>query len=205
MPSAKLNGLELLLLDNSTIADVAPLASLTSLKRLYLEGCELDYSPLADIYPNLEDKDFVIIPKTSTLAEFGFVMDGDGNHAVYDSESVSIRINHIEWGEGPDGQSVTFFDSDVGGYHLIIHYFADEGRYQFSLHMNENECAFDIYPDRDEYGWEYPDSETVRNMLSAAISTQEKEIYTESLVHRVKFLQERFGMGIDEICALPEQ
>lgn len=98
-PLAKLNGLELLVLDNSTITDVAPLASLTSLKRLYLEGCALDYSPLEDIYPNLEDKDFVIAPKPSTLAELGFYMEDYRSQAIYDGEEVSVRINHIEWGD----------------------------------------------------------------------------------------------------------
>ena len=98
-PLAKLNDLELLMLDNSTLADAAPLASLTSLKRLYLAGCELDYSPLADIYPNLEDSDFVIRPTPTMLVELGFYMDGEHKQAVYDNEWVSVRINHSEWGD----------------------------------------------------------------------------------------------------------
>lgn len=346
-PLASLTGLAYLRLDNSTIADAAPLAALTSLKRLYLAGCKLSYSPLAEIYPNLEDKDFIV---ATTLAEYGFYMDNA--QATYDGETVSVRINHIEWGmpmamgaencvrvvfgtgeykvdigyypehdayvvqaykdgdfavnyvyavadggvncstedrelyethlraifpdtegenlllepvsfyntaledalgmtatelfalpfeppsltslgfafneetgtytyferephdadisvyrpefgDAPDGQSVTFFDSDVGGYHLIVHYFADDGRYQVSLHMNEKECAYDIYPDMDKYSEEYPDTETVRSMLSAAFGTQEEDMYTEPLVHLKKYIMERFNMSIDELYALP--
>jgi hypothetical protein len=143
-----------------------------------------------------------------SLTGFGFILsDKTGSYTYFEREphDADISIYKPEWGEGPDGQNVTFFDSDVGGFHLIIHYFADEGRYQISLHQNEKEGAFDIYPDRDEYSGEYPDRETVRSMLSAAFGTQEQEMYTEPLVHLEKFLQERFGMGIDELCALPEQ
>lgn len=348
-PLASLTGLEYLRLDHSAIADATPLASLTSLKYLYLAGCKLSYSPLSEIYPNLEDKDFIV---ATTLAEYGFYMDNA--QAIYDGETVFVRINHIEWGtpmemgaencvrvvfgtdeykvdigyypehdayviqayrdgdfavnyvysvadggvnfsaedreryethlraifpdaeeedlllepisfynaalqdalgmtatelfelpfappsleglgfafteetgtytyferdphdadisvyrpelgDAPDGQSVTFFDSDVGGYHLIVYYFADENRYQVSLHMNEKECAYSIYPDRNEYSEEYPDAETVRSMLSAAFGTQDEDMYTEPLVHLKKFLITRFDMSIDELYALPKQ
>jgi hypothetical protein len=69
--------------------------------------------------------------------------------------------------------------------------------------MNEKECAYDIYPDMDKYSEEYPDTETVRSMLSAAFGTQEEDMYTEPLVHLKKYIMERFNMSIDELYALP--
>ncbi|NLE12229.1 MAG: leucine-rich repeat domain-containing protein, partial [Clostridiales bacterium] len=95
-PLANLTGLECLMLKNSTLYDASPLAGLKSLKRLYLEGCSLSYSPLADIYDNLEEKDFII---ASTLADLGFYMDPGIKQACYDDEQVSVHINHGEWGE----------------------------------------------------------------------------------------------------------
>lgn len=346
-PLANLTGLEYLRLDNSTIADAAPLASLTSLKRLYLEGCKLNYSPLAEIYPSLEDKDFIV---ATTLAEYGFIMDG--TQAIYDGEQVSVRINHIEWGtpaamgaencvwvvfatdeykvaigyypehdayvvqayrdgeivvnyvynvadgsvnfsaedrerfethlraifpdakgedlllepvsfynaalddtlgmtatelfalpfeppslkgfgfllneeiatyeyqehephdthisiynpelnNGPDNCDAEFYDDDVGGYSLLIMFFADEGCYRIALFKDGKDCAYAVYPDRNEYGDEYPNTETVRSMLSTAFGTQEDEVYTEPLVHLKKYLVERFDMSMGELYALP--
>ena len=50
-----------LYLDDNQIADVTPLAGMTKLTSLKLGGNPVeDYSPLADIYPNLEEKDFEI-------------------------------------------------------------------------------------------------------------------------------------------------
>ena len=48
-----------IILTNCNISDISPIAGLTNLKELYLEGNPIkDYSPLKDIYPNLEKKDF---------------------------------------------------------------------------------------------------------------------------------------------------
>lgn len=345
-PLANLTGLEYLRLDNSAIADAAPLASLTSLQCLYLEGCRLNYSPLAEIYPNLEGKDFTV---ATTLAEYGFYMDSA--QAIYDGEQVSIRINRDEWGypgedsfqncvrtvfgadeykvdigyypkhdtyvvlaykngefvlnylyfladdsfsvdlesresaeghvraifpdadgdvllapidfhsnaigselgstadalfelpfappslegfgfflneetdayeyhehephdthisiynpehgNGPDNCSVEFYDDDVGGYSLLVLFFADGGYYRIALFYNGKDCAYGLDSDNEEYGEEYPDTETVRSMLSSAFGTQEEDMYTEPLVHLKKYLITRFDMSIDELYALP--
>ena len=52
-------GLCRLYLDGNQITDVTPLTGLTKLTSLKLAGNPVeDYSPLADIYPNLTEKDF---------------------------------------------------------------------------------------------------------------------------------------------------
>lgn len=346
-PLANLTGLEYLRLDNSTIADAAPLASLTSLKRLYLEGCKLNYSPLGEIYPSLEDKDFIV---ATTLAEYGFVMDGA--QAIYDGEQVSVRINHIDWGtpaamgaencvwvvfatdeykvaigyypeqdayvaqayrdgeivvnyvynvadgsvnfsaedrerfethlrtifpdakgedlllepvsfynaalddtlgmtatalfalpfeppslkgfgfllneetaayeyqehephdmhisiynpelnNGPGNCNVEFYDDDFNGFSLLIFYFKDTGRYAISLYKDGTEAAYEIYPATNEYGTEYPDSETVNQMFNDAFETQDKEYIYKPLDFFEQAIANRFNMSIDELYALP--
>ena len=362
-PLANLTGLEYLKLNNSTLTDASPLASLTSLKRLYLEGCALSYSPLADIYNNLEEKDFVI---ASTLAEFGFYMVDGIKQACYDDEQVSVRINHSEWGQpneewalncvrtvfvadeykvdigyyplhdvyvvmasnddggvlnylffladggfgfsigdrasserhvraifpdadaedlllapvnfhiaaledalgmtatelfelpfdkqaaantngGADGGenilaelgfafdesgvcsvykeydphytsvaihrpewgefdrgwNIEFIDSDVNGYSLSIEYYASEGKYHVSIKKGSKNCSYIFYPATDDKGWEEPDLDTVHKMFNDALGTKEKELYYEPLNRFGQFVQERFGMGIDELYALP--
>ncbi len=135
---SKLTGLEHLRLEHSTIADASPLAGLTNLKQLYLEGCKLDYAPLADICPNLAEKDFVIVPAPSTLAELGFVMDDARKQAIYDGERASVRINHDEWGySGEDSMQNcvrTVFGTD--GYKVDIGYYPEHDAYVVLAYKN---------------------------------------------------------------------
>ena len=129
-PLSGLIGLKYLRLDNSTITDAAPLAGLTNLKRLYLTGCDLKYTPLENIYPSLEDKDFII---ATTLAEYGFYMDDERKQAIYGSEPspVSVRINHTEWGNpGEDSMRNcvrTVFEQN--GYKVDIGYYPEFDTY----------------------------------------------------------------------------
>ncbi len=56
---ANFPGVSRLIFVDCNISDVSPIAGLTNLKVLDLKGNPIeDYSPLADIYPNLEEKDF---------------------------------------------------------------------------------------------------------------------------------------------------
>ncbi len=353
-PLAKLVNLNVLMLDHAMITDVSPLASLTSLKHLYLAGCPVDYSPLADIYPNLEKKDFIM---AVTLAELGFIMDGGNKQANYGGKAVSVNINrpewgappmewdancvrmsldlesgytikvgyyaeinayvlgmgkdgaalmnyvydvakgnfsfgmgdresseqamraalgetdaedvllapipifndtikstfgmtadalyalpyapptlnnlgffldeanavcvyeqhephdmHIsihrpEWGESPDssnadGANIEFYDHDVNGYNLLILYFADPGRYHIALFKGEEQCAFDSSA-TGEYGWEYPSQDTVKRMFNGAFGTQGEDFYEKPIAYFEQLLQERFGMSIAALYALP--
>lgn len=82
-------------------------------------------------------------------------------------------------------------------------YFADEGKYHVHLEKGEEYSIFEAYPDKGEYGWEYPGIETTRQMFSGAFGTVEKEFFFAPFEHMERELRERFGMDIDEICALP--
>ena len=60
-PLSELKDLEKLTFVETKVSDVSPIANLTKLKILKLENCPIeDLSPLKDIYPNLEEKDFVL-------------------------------------------------------------------------------------------------------------------------------------------------
>jgi len=360
-PLTKLVNLNFLMLDNATITDVSPLVSLTNLKYLYLAGCPIsNYFPLSDIYQSLEQKDFTI---AFTLAELGFLMDNDGKQTIYDGESASVSIKHIEWGVPPqdwlkncvrtvfvqndykidigyypnfdayvmmankDGNlamnyvydhakdsftfgmgdresseqavraiftdadaedallspiqtfhdiitetlgvsadtlfempfdetddtlpspyerlgftlldfkgtclyeeqtphdlnisihrtewdenapaenqvdwSMEFNDSDVNGYKLQILYYEAEGKYHVSIEKDGAEAAFETWPATGERGGEWPDLDTAHRIFNDAFGTKGKELYDKPLAYFEQVVQERFGMSIDELYALP--
>ena len=48
-------------MENNQVKDLSPLAGLSKLTSILLSGNPAtDYSPLAEVYPNLEEKDFEI-------------------------------------------------------------------------------------------------------------------------------------------------
>ncbi len=83
--------LQVLMLDNSTITDLTPLLALTNLRQLYLAKTSVeDLSSLETIYPNLDQKDFII---PSTLMELGFHLDDNSHQAYYDGEITPSEID----------------------------------------------------------------------------------------------------------------
>lgn len=98
VPLSNLDKLEILVLDNASIIEASVLNPLKKLKQLYLAGSQVNnYISLAEIYPNLEVIDFTL---ERSLESLGFQLDN--NQAIFESESASIRINHIEWGQAND-------------------------------------------------------------------------------------------------------
>jgi hypothetical protein len=143
-----------------------------------------------------------------SITGLGFIRsDETGTYTYFEREphDADISVYRPEWGEGKEGQSVSFFDSDFFGYDLVIHYFAGDGRYRVELHENEKECKYDVYLDKGEVEWEYPDIETVDSMLSDVYGTKEKTMYIKPVVHFHVFVKERFHMEIDELYSLPER
>lgn len=145
-----------------------------------------------------------------TLKSIGFVPDMTKAICLYDQHQphdMHIYIHRPEWGKSSDGYNtdgcnIEFYDDNVNGYSLLILYFADEGRYQIDLFKDQVECTFDSYPDRNEYGQEYPDVDTVYQMLNAAFKLQGEELYYEPLAYFEQLVQNNFGMSIDELYGL---
>ena len=96
-------------------------------------------------------------------------------------------------------------DTDINGYSLRITYHAEDGRYHISVDKDGESCAYDTYPDKNQVGWEYPDLDTVHRMFNDAFGTKEKELYSVPLERFEQFVQEHFGMSVDEFYALPKQ
>jgi len=138
--------------------------------------------------------------------QLGFTADTAKAVYIYEQHEphyMRIAIHRPEWGENPDGFNIMFHDADINGYNLVIMYFANDGRYNFRLDKDGVECSYDYYTAPDQYGWEYPDIATVIQMFGDAFNTQGKETYLKALPYFEQVVQERFGMSVDELYALP--
>jgi internalin A len=145
-------------------------------------------------------------PYALPYKQLGFTADTAKAVCIYERQEphyMRIAIHRPEWGENPDGWNIMFHDADINGYNLVIMYFADDGRYNVRLDKDGVNCSYDYYTVPDQYGWEYPDIATVIQMFGDAFDTQGKETYLKALPYFEQVVQERFGMTMEELYALP--
>lgn len=145
-------------------------------------------------------------PYALPYKQLGFTADTAKAVCIYERQEphyMRIAIHRPEWGENPDGFNIMFHDADINGYNLVIMYFADDDRYNVRLDKDGVDCSYDYYTAPDQYGWEYPDIATVIQMFGDAFDTQGKETYLKALPYFKQVVQERFGMSVDELYALP--
>lgn len=206
-PLANLTSLEYLMLDNSTTTDATPLASLTNLTRLYLAGCELDYSPLADIYPNLEDADFVIKPVPTTLAELGFYMDSERNQAIYDTDQVSVRINHEEWGYSGEEWTQNSVRAVLGTdeYKVDIGYDPKHDVYVvMAFHDGGFVLNYLFHPADGSFGFSVGDRESSETHVRAIFPDAAGEnLLLAPIDYHAAALEDVLGMTAIELFAMP--
>ena len=143
-----------------------------------------------------------------SLTALGFGFDDAGMCGVFEDREphyISVAIARPEWGEFNEDWNIEFIDTAIKGYSLRITYHAKDGRYHISVDKDGESCAYDCYPEKDEFGWEYPDIETVHRMFGDAFDSQGKELYYPALAHFEQFVQEHFGMSARELYAAPKQ
>ncbi len=140
----------------------------------------------------------------TSLTNLRFGFDEAGVCGVYEERwphYISVAIHRPEWGDFPDGWNIEYMDI-VNRYDLRITYQEEEDRYNISLQRDGAQCAYDYYPSKNEYGCESPDS--VRGMVSDAFGTQGDDFLDQPLAYFAQFVQERFGMSINELYQLPQ-
>lgn len=138
-----------------------------------------------------------------SLVKFGFGFDDAGTCGVYEEREPnykSVAIHRPEWGEHPDGWNIEFMDM-VNGIGLRITYHETEKMYHISLDKDGG-VAYDYYPATGEHGG-HPDN--VAAAFNEVFGTSGDEFYDKPLAYFEQFTQERFGMSIDELYALPKQ
>jgi hypothetical protein len=203
---ANLVTLEVLMLDNSAITDLSPLVALTNLRQLYLAKTSVeDLSPLETIYPNLEQKDFII---PSTLAELGFRMDDNSHQAYYDGEGVSFAIHHTAWGPPPfewDENIIRISMVLEGDYKLSVGYYGVHKVYVCQMDKGGEQLMNYIYDTNDSSNYLDPAIRpSVEQAIRAAMDVLEGE---DALFAPVRIFNETlkstFNMTPEKLFALP--
>lgn len=142
-----------------------------------------------------------------SLTALGFGFDDAGTCGVYEQREphyISVAITRLEWGEHPDGWNIEFTDTDVNGYSVIMWYYADEDRYDIQIDR-DNVSAKYTYFTKGELDSCSPDTDTVRQMFNAAFGTEGDSFYHAPFEHFKQYVQEHFGMSVDEMYAAPKQ
>lgn len=144
-----------------------------------------------------------------SLMKFGFGFDDAGVCGVYGQHEpyyMNVAIHRPEWGEFADGWNIEYLDQ-VNGYGLRITYDQNADSYHITLNKDNKDAAFDYFPAKGESGYtgDYPDSDTVMQMFNAAFGTEGKDFYAKPLEYFKQLVQDRFGMSIEELYALPKQ
>jgi len=205
VPLSNLDNLEILVLNNASISDVTVLSSLKKLKQLYLTGSQIsNYFPLEEIYPYLEIKDFTL---ERSLEGLGFQLDNE-NQAIFDSESASIRINHLEWGQPPDewmNNSVrTVFGSENAK--IDIGYYPEFDTY-VTMAFVEGEMVLNyLYFRSDEsYGFGHGDRNSSEETVLEIFPNEERsdDILQIPIQIHEKILTETFSMDARSLFDLP--
>lgn len=152
------------------------------------------------------NKEFHLPPGAEvSLSRLGFGFDEANVCGVYDQHEphyMDIAIHRPEWGKHPDGWNIEHMD-EVNGYGLMITYHAEEDKYRISLSKNNTNGVFNYFPATGEYVDEYPDPDTIKQMFNDAFGTQGEDFRTKPLAHFEQLVQERFGMSVAELYALP--
>jgi len=201
-----LAGLTYLSITDTQVSDVSPLSGLIGLKQLYLSGCPVtDYSPLADICANLEGKDFTI---PSSLEELGFTKADDSVLASYTAESLSVTINHSEWGiPEMDMEADTIrisLDMDGGNRLTVGCDPAGNRNYVFSISQNGEHLTDYVYVTSEDSLMFDGDREAVENAIRAMLGdTGSGDILLAPISFFNDTIEETFGMTADALFALP--
>jgi hypothetical protein len=203
---SNLVNLQVLLLDDSTISDLTPLAGLTNLRQLSLaKSSANDYSPLETIYPNLENKDFIM---ATTLAELGFNLDDASHQAFFDSEDVSFTIHHAAWGPPPfewDENIIRISMYLEGDYKLSVGYYGVHKVYVCQMDKDGEQLMNYIYDTNDSNNNPDPANRlSVEQAIRAAMDVMEGE---DVLLAPVRIFDETlkntFNMTPEKLFALP--
>lgn len=142
-----------------------------------------------------------------SLTKFGFGFDSAGTCGVYEQHEphyMNVAIHRPEWGSFNEDWNIEYLDQ-VNGYGLRITYLLSEDKYHISIDSNTEGAAFDYFPATKEYTGQYPDPDTLTRMFNDAFGTQGEDFYDKPLAYFEQLVQERFGMSIDELYALPKQ
>jgi hypothetical protein len=140
-----------------------------------------------------------------SFSALGFTFNDAGTCGVYEEHEPfysSVAVARPEWGEYSEDWNMSFNDSNVNGYGVVMWYYADEDRYEIQIEK-DNVISKYTYFTKGALEWCYPDTDTVRQIFNAAFGTEGDEFYHAPYERFQQYAQERFRMSVEELYALP--
>ena len=162
------------------------------------------FQGLADSGKNYKDYELA----ANKLTELGFrnAIESDALCEFKDNENdVYISVNVPQWGSRPEeweNSCVTFLKS-INGYLLVIWYYPDEQSYTIQADKDDTSAKVKYSDKTGEFTDEWSNQDTVReqfvNMFGDAA---EDDVYMQCVEIFKSYVQDAFGMSIDELYAL---
>jgi hypothetical protein len=203
---SNLVNLQVLMLDNSTISDLTPLAGLTNLRQLHLANSSIeDLYPLETIYPNLEDKDFII---ATTLAELGFNLDENSRQAYFENEDTTFTIHHVAWGSPPEEWHTNTIRTSMyteSGHKVLLGYYGNQNAYVFMIHKEGEPLVNYVYDAKNgSLNIAEEDRARIEQVMREVFEVMEGEdpLLAPMRIFR-DLVKDTFGMTAEKLYALP--
>ncbi len=162
-----------------------------------------------DVLCNMPFDENIALVLPSQYEKLGFeFLDYKGTYA-YQENGMEIFIHKQEWDKNVADEnkldwSISFFDPNVKGYKMLILYFADINAYFISLEKDGTETRFDFYPAENKFEYNPQIINPLRSTFNEAFGTQDDDFLNVPVRIFQASIQDRFGMSIEELYALPE-
>ena len=162
-----------------------------------------------DVLCNMPFDENIALVLPSQYEKLGFeFLDYKGTYA-YQENGMEIFIHKQEWDKNVADEnkldwSISFFDPNVKGYKMLILYFADINEYSISLEKDGTETRFDFYPAENKFEYNPQIINPLRSTFNEAFGTQDDDFLNVPVRIFQASIQDRFGMSIEELYALPE-
>jgi hypothetical protein len=191
-------------LANTQVSDVSPLAGFTNLRQLQLSGCPIsDYTSLAAIYPNLEEKDFSIV---SSLRELGFAIpDNAPQIEAYKAENMYVSINRAEWGEpeNRDNINAVLLCKNPGTEHEIMVVYNPDQK-TFVVFSEQGDFRYTFDPKSDEMNVEYGE-EKATAFIEEAYDEVDPYLLLTPIKDFDRVMTDTFGVSANTLFTLPRE
>jgi hypothetical protein len=140
-----------------------------------------------------------------TLKSVGFSKNESNASYTYEDKKSNFRItiHRPEWGDADDGNNLEWFQQ-MNGYNLVMWYNASKKEIIIQSDKGGNPMVKYTYSfATGKISDEYPDLDAVKKQMAATLNMQDTDILAEPLKLLDRSLQERFGMGLNELYVLP--
>ena len=139
-----------------------------------------------------------------SLTTLGFNFSQKDALCIYEDKEkgIEVAIHKPEWGSREGNWNIEFLH-EVNGYLLGVWYYADEQKYIIQADKGNASAKYDFFIKTGEYGNEFPDPEKVKEHFGKVFITQDDNVYKKAVSLFEQTIQDRFGMSLEKLYALP--